>query len=102
MSLRTVILAQAKADAREIYDYLAKHSVQTADRFLDQLALTIEEVRQSPDRGMHLRADAPELVPTLWRKVEGFPNHLIFFQVDGGKLLVMRVVHGSRNWMQFL
>lgn len=54
MSLRTVILAQAKADAREIYDYHAKHSVQTADRFLDQLALTIEELRQSPDKGMHL------------------------------------------------
>ena len=54
MSLRTVILSQAKADAREIYEYLAKHSVQTADRFLDQLALTIEELRQSPDKGMHL------------------------------------------------
>ena len=102
MSLRTVILAQAKADAREIYEYLAKHSAQTADRFLDLLALTIEELRHSPDKGIHLRADAPELVPTLWRKVEGFPNHLIFFQEDGGRLLVMRVVHSSRNWMQFL
>lgn len=84
MNLRTVILAQAKGDAREIYEYLAKHSVQTADRFIDQLALTIEDLRQSPDKGMHLKADAPELVPTLWRKVEGFPNHLVFFQVDAG------------------
>ena len=68
----------------------------------EDFALTIEELRQSPEKGMHLKADAPELAPTLWRKVEGFPNHLIFFQVDGGKLLVMRVVHGSRNWTQFL
>jgi plasmid stabilization system protein ParE len=102
VSLRTVILSQAKADAREIYEFLAKHSVQAADRFLHHLALTIEELRQSPDKGMHLIADAPELAPTQWRKVEGFPNHLIFFQVDSGRLLDMRVVHGSRNWTQFL
>ena len=102
MCLKLVVLSQAKVDVYDIYEYLAKHSLQTAERFVDQLAMTLEELREFPDKGMHVRVEAPNLAPTLWRKVEGFPNHLIFFQVANDELLVTRVLHGSRNWMQFL
>lgn len=29
--------------------------------------------------------------------VQGFPNHLVFYRIDGDRLDVVRVLHGSRD-----
>jgi plasmid stabilization system protein ParE len=89
---------QAERDADEIADFLAERSVRAGTRFLVQVASTLERIRIDPGLGMHLKVEEPQLEEILWHRVDGFPNHLIFFRVDGDLVFVLRVLHGARDW----
>jgi plasmid stabilization system protein ParE len=89
---------EADRDVDEIADYLAERSVRAGTRFLTHVALTLDRIRVDPGRGMHLKVEEPELEGVLWHRVDGFPNHLIFFRVDGDLVFVLRILHGARDW----
>ncbi|MFN0020729.1 MAG: type II toxin-antitoxin system RelE/ParE family toxin [Pirellulaceae bacterium] len=89
---------EADRDTDEIADYLTERSVRTAERFLNQVESTLERIRLDPGLGMHLKIEEPQLYGVLWHRVEGFPNHLIFFQVEDDSICVLRILHGARDW----
>ncbi len=98
MMYRLQTSPEADRDVDEIADYLAERSVLAGTRFLTQVESTLGRIRVDPGRGMHLKLEEPELEGILWRRVDGFPNHLIFFRVDGDLVLVLRILHGARDW----
>lgn len=98
MTYRLEKSPQADIDTDKAFEYLAERSVPTAIRFLDKVAVTMERLREDPSLGMHLKVEEPGLQGIFWRRVDGFPNHLIFFRVDGDLVFVVRVLHGARDW----
>ena len=93
---------EADRDVDEIADYLAERSVRAGTRFLTQVASTLDRIRVDTGRGMHLRLEEPELAGILWHRVDEFPNHLIFFRVEGDLVFVLRILHGARDWKSAL
>jgi toxin ParE1/3/4 len=98
MTYRLQKSPEADRDTDEIADFLAERSLLTSERFLSQVQSTLERIRSDPGLGMHLKVEEPELKGVLWHRVDGFPNHLIFFRVEGDLILVLRVLHGARDW----
>ena len=97
MKYRAIIRARADRDEDEIFDYLAARSLAVAIRFVDSLDATIQRLCDDSTPGMPCIFEDPRLAGLRWAKVIGFPNHLIFFRVDGNSLIVVRVLHGARD-----
>lgn len=55
------------------------------------------QIIQRPEAGSPCRFKARELRDVRRTSVRGFPKHLIFYQFQGGEVVVLRVVHGARD-----
>lgn len=66
-----------------------------ADRFVDAVESTISMIAEAPGIG---RVWDRERVPGIraWR-VEGFPNHLVFYRVRRGGIEIVHVLHAARD-----
>ncbi len=81
----------ARADLVEIWTYLATEHEAAADRLLDRIGAKLELLARSPDLGR--RRD--ELRPSLRSLAVG--DYILFYQVAGRTVTVVRVLHGSRD-----
>ena len=82
---------EARSDLHEIWDYIARDSVEAASRFTDTIAETCRLLGASPQIG---RA-RPELAPGL----RSFPvgNYVIFYKPVRGGIEVVRVLSAARD-----
>jgi toxin ParE1/3/4 len=72
-------------------------SLETALRFYDATAATFETLARMPGMGEHRESSNPRLSGLhVWR-VEGFPNHLIFYRPIDGGIEIVRLLHGARD-----
>jgi len=97
LKYRTIIRSRADCDEEEIFDFLARRSLATAHRFLDSLHETLRTISDRTSPGMPCAFENPKLAGLRWSKVNGFPNHLIFFRLDEDRLEVLRVLHDARD-----
>ena len=82
----------AEADLAEIWSYLATEAGDTtATRYLDQIAKTLDTVCRSP-----LIGTIRDQLGTDLRVTFHHP-YAIYYQVTPRTLLVVRVLHGSRD-----
>lgn len=103
MKRRPAILPLALADIDAIARYIAQDSPDSALRFLDAFARTIDEIRSFPHLGRARRYRHPLLKHLRTRPVIGFPNHLVFYQVpDDQHVLVIRVLHAAMRIQPFM
>jgi toxin ParE1/3/4 len=81
----------ARADLKEIADFIAQDNLDAAMRFLDQVDAVCQRLADFP--GMGPRRD--ELQPGL----RSFPigNYLLLYRVVPGGIELARVIHGARN-----
>lgn len=70
---------KAAQDAENIADYIAKDSLEAAFRFLENTESTLRDLADSPGIGSTFGSDHPELANLRFRRVKGFPNHVIFY-----------------------
>lgn len=72
-------------------------SLETALRFYDAVASTFAELAQMPHLGeQRASPDVRFANIRVWR-VNGFPNHLIFYRPTGDGIEVVRVLHSARD-----
>ena len=88
---------KAAQDAEDIADYIAKDSLEVAVRFLENTESTLKELSDSPGVGSPFESDHPELANLRFRRVKGFPNHLIFYIEHPGEIEIVRILHGARD-----
>src|SRR5687768_11846482 len=97
MSVRVLRRLKAAQDAEEIADFLAKDSLETAVRFLENTEATLSGLASSPGVGSPFAADHPQLANLRFRRVKGFPKHMIFYIEHANAIEVVRILHGARD-----
>ncbi len=90
------ISPEARADLEEAWAYLAAHSLDAADRFLDGFWTGAESHAKFPRTGR----PRDDLRPDLRSFVVG--RHVAFFQPDASGVRIVRVLHGSRDLERIL
>ena len=95
--------AAARRDLVEHYVHLAENaSLETAERFLDNVRVSLDVLADQPLIGAPLTSRHPSLAGMrLWR-VKGFDNVLIFYVPRARGVTVVRVLHGARDWWSLL
>ena len=97
MALRILRRPRAAEDAEEIANYIAKDSLEAALRFLENTESTLRDLAASPKVGSQLKLDHSELANLRFRRVKGFPNHLVFYLEHADAIEVLRILHGARD-----
>ena len=90
--LKLVITDRAVRDLVERWDYVADHSVRSADRQVGRIPQTCQILADTPDIGKKRDGLRPGL--------RSFPsnNYLIFYTIsDNAELQVVRILSGYRD-----
>ena len=92
-----LVYPKAQEDIAESADFIARDSLDAALRFFDSVEATFQFLASHPETGSAREYSATALKGTRVWPVKDFENWLIFYQVAGLKILVIRVLHGARD-----
>ena len=87
------------ADLLKQVDWYRDHaSPEVAERYVNAVEATLQELANAPGLGRHRFTDWPELAGIRsWRVRKPYHRHLIFYRHDDKMLTAERVVHGARD-----
>jgi toxin ParE1/3/4 len=93
---RIVRTRQAREDVIDIWEYIARDNSTAADKLLRKFDETMQHLSEHP------RIGAPQ--DKYRRGLRCFPvgRYLIFYESFDGGIRIIRVLHGRRNWPEFL
>lgn len=94
--------ARAELDLIEQSAFLAESSDAVAARFIRAVEATCEHLASSPGMGKPIEPTSLFDAALRWWPVRGFPNHLIFYRELHAGVLLVRVLHGARDWPELL
>jgi toxin ParE1/3/4 len=88
--VRIIRSVTARADLRNIWEYIARDDPGAADRFVRQLDAAIQVLAEHPNLGRHR--------PEFGAHLRSFPvgRYVIFYVAIHDGVHVYRVLHGSR------
>jgi plasmid stabilization system protein ParE len=87
------ISRRADADIESICDYIAQHNLDAADHLDEQIHQAIQFLAKFPGLG-HTRPDVQDK-RYLFRAVG---KYLIAYRLEKKELVVVRVIHGARDF----
>jgi toxin ParE1/3/4 len=96
MSRRVRTTAHAEADIRSIAQWIARGSVPAATKWIDDLTSEFSKIAQTPGVGTNREDLRPEL-----RSVR-FGNYVVFFKSMRRGVIIVRVIHGARDYARIL
>ena len=97
MTARVLRRLRAAEDAEELAEHIAKDSLDSAIRFLENLEATLRHLAEFPSLGGPFEAQIPGLANLRTSRVKGFPNHVIFYIEHSNTIEIVRVLHGARD-----
>lgn len=86
-------------DLVETADYLAENDVEIAERFFAAFDFTIEFLKTNPKIGSIKRYR--DMVDIRMWFIKGFESSLIFYTESKEKIVILRVLHASRDYTRF-
>ncbi len=89
-------------DIHELAKWISKDSQETAFRFVDAAEESIEGLRFLPGKGSPKHLQGRGLGGIRSWAVQGFPNHLIFYDHRPEAVYVIAVVWGGRDYTTLL
>lgn len=90
--MKVVVTAPARRDLREIGRFIAQDNPMRAKSFVRELQASARQLGDMPSGFPVLDGFARQGVR---RRAHG--TYLIFYQVEGDRVLVLRVLHGARD-----
>ncbi|MCA9041151.1 MAG: type II toxin-antitoxin system RelE/ParE family toxin [Planctomycetaceae bacterium] len=92
---KLLITKEADRDLEQLYRYIAADNVQAADNIIRKLDETFQRLRENPDIGI----PQFQLREYLYCKPVA-RNYLVFYSApkDSDQLILLRVLHGARDW----
>jgi toxin ParE1/3/4 len=98
MSRRVVLSDLARDDLTALSEYLRQRSPPSALRFLDAAKETFALLASMPGLGEPFALEPPLLQGIRRSAVSSrFPSHIIYYRPLDEGIIVLRVVHGSRD-----
>ena len=82
---------------RESY-YLARQDSDLRYRFQREFVTTCERLADSPTLGHRQETSRRGLAGIRRWRVDGFPNHLIFYREIGEGVEIVRLLHAASDW----
>jgi len=82
----------ALSDLESIHNYIKKDSEYYATRFIEKIIEAIEKLEKFPELGRRV----PEAEQNNIRELL-FYNYRIMYRVEIKRILILTVIHGSRN-----
>jgi toxin ParE1/3/4 len=96
--MRLVTSERAKQDIEDIARYIARDSSQSAEDLRKAVSNAFGLLLHTPEMGSHRGFYNPALDELRMMRLQNFKNYLIFYRTSaGGKLEVIRIVHGARD-----
>jgi len=86
---------QAANDLVEIWTYIARDSVEAADRVETAIYEACAFLAEGPFRG-HLREDLTRRPLRFWA-VSRYPNYIVVYDPQSRPLKIIRILQGMRN-----
>lgn len=102
MSGRVIWRAVAEADLTEAYLYIGADSPEAAERLLDAVGDAVALLLQNPHAGSLREFQSRRAQGIRSWSPQGFPNHLIFYKINGDDIEVVRFLHGARDLPRYL
>lgn len=100
---RVVKREAVKRDLVEHFVYLAENAgIETAERFLSQAEASFMDLARRPMIGAPLHLKHPELASVRKWPIEGFGNHLVFYEPRPDGVSILRVLHAASDWWGLL
>jgi len=88
----------AVADILEQADwYQGQSDRKLASRWESAVTSILLRISGNPRSGSPCSFKSEELHNVCRMSVAGFPKHLVFYQIQGREILVLRIVHGARD-----
>lgn len=98
MAVRILRRRKGAEDAEEIADHIANDSLEAAVRFLENTESTLLDLAECPSAGNPFESAHPNLENLRFRRVKGFPNHVIFYiEHNSSAIEVARILHGAQD-----
>jgi plasmid stabilization system protein ParE len=98
--MRVVKLPRALLDLVETAEYIAKDDVDAADRFFDAFEASLELICRTPKIGS-IRQFEDRVEVRMW-PIRGFEKTLIFYTESPDEIVILRVIHSSRDYARFI
>ena len=99
MRLPVLPLPDATNDVDELHHYFLERDASVAEKFLACLDETYEMIANMPELGELYRFRDPAMKDARVRLVKKFSNYLIFYRIETDKIVILRVLHGARDYM---
>jgi toxin ParE1/3/4 len=94
-----IVKGRARLDLIGHWRYIARDNVEAADRLLQAAEETFLLIAGYPTLGS--QRSFRKIVGVRSRAVTGFKNYLVFYQMRGGSVVILRVLHGMRDLPRF-
>ena len=100
MNFHLVPSEVADNDTFDVARYLSDQSEGLGFRFYDCVDTTYQQIAKNPEQKTvgpfrQLESQNIRICP-----VKNFPNHLIFYRIESDRIEILRVLHGSRDYMR--
>ena len=84
-------------DLPGIYAFIARDDPRAAERVLEAVEATFDQLGRHPECGETYPTRATPLQEVRMLPVNDFPNYLIFYRIEVDAVRVLYVVHGARH-----
>jgi toxin ParE1/3/4 len=92
----------AELDAFGYFQYIRENNPEAAQRFLEAIDDTVENLAVQPLKGRLRKFRGRDLKNIRSWRVDDFENYLIFYRFTGRRLEILRVKHGAMDFPQAL
>lgn len=82
----------ARADLREIWNYVATHSERQADRLLDEFLARFQDLAELP-----LLMGSTDVVYGTQYRISQVRDYVVFYVTTADSVTIVRVIHGARD-----
>ena len=97
MKRRVLLRPDVPNDIESIVTYLEGRSRAAADRFVESVFATFNDLAEMPGKGSPKRLRSNRLTGVRSWLVPGFRNHLILYRELNEAIEILAVTHGSRR-----
>ena len=88
--------AEIETDLEEIWLWLGRDNPETADRFVDAVERTFQQIGQHPLIGWKRPWKDRKLRGLRSWRVDGFPSYLVFYRMEGANVAIVAILHSAR------